>query len=39
MEYYQQLAQKEKAEKERKKYTRRRSHLMYAVSSTCKTSL
>ncbi|XP_053388913.1 dynactin subunit 4-like [Mercenaria mercenaria] len=32
MEYYQQLAQKEKVEKERKKYTRRRSHLMYAAS-------
>ena len=32
LEYYHQLAQKEKAEKERKKYVRRRSHLMYAVS-------
>ncbi|XP_052765849.1 dynactin subunit 4-like isoform X2 [Mya arenaria] len=32
LEHYQQLAQREKAEKERKKYVRRRSHLMYAAS-------
>lgn len=32
LENYHQLAQKEKAEKERKKYVRRRSHLMYAAS-------
>ncbi|KAL4239587.1 Dynactin subunit 4 [Mactra antiquata] len=32
LEHYQLLAQKEKVEKERKKYSRRRSHLMYAAS-------
>lgn len=32
LETYQQIAQKEKAEKERKKYVRRRSYLTYAAS-------
>ena len=32
LEYYRQLAQKEKAEKEKKKYIRRRSYLHYSVS-------
>jgi len=34
LEHHQTLAQKEKAEKERKKYANRRTRLMYAVSRT-----
>ena len=34
LEYYRQLATKEKMEKERKKYTRRRSYLHFSVSGS-----
>lgn len=35
LETYEKIAQKEKAEKERKKYVRRRSYLSYAVRRYC----
>lgn len=39
LDIYRQLAQKEKAEKERKKYTKRRTHLYYTVRSSVNSEL